>query len=228
MALEVNELGEATFSDEDVKAYLNRSTLAAVAGASFVTKNELETFTSREGGFVHDGSVFSSEIDSIKHALEYTHTRTSIVHNGFENFQRGLNEETPIFFAHVASRGGGLAVIKTIIESGSVGIGEKFAPYEDFTLGGNAFLRGSEYSASGTNKVSINDQEYDLPVGKFGKSLTKNSTFEYPGGSTLIIEAQPQTGYEFIKWKGEDTSTERTLNLVLEHNLYIEATFKAV
>ena len=119
MALEVNELGEATFSDEDVKAYLNRSTLAAVASASFVTQSQLDAFTSKEGGFVHDGSVFSNEVDSIKHALEYTFARTAIVHNGFENFQRGLNEETPIFFAHVASRGNGFAVIKTIIENGS-------------------------------------------------------------------------------------------------------------
>ena len=212
----------------EVKAYFGRSTLAAVAGANFVTKNELEGFTSREGGFIHDGSVFSSEVDTIKHALEYTHARTSIVHNGFENFERGLNEETPIFFAHVASRGSGFAVIKTIIESGSVGLGDKFAPLEDFILGGTTFLRGSEYAASGTNKVSINDVEFDLPVGKFGKSLAKNSTYEYPGGSTLIIEATPQAGNGFVEWKGENASTQPMLNLILETNLYIEAVFTAV
>lgn len=228
MAIEVNELSEVLFTEEDVSAYLSRSTFASVVAINYVTKKELENFTSREGSFIHDGSVYSENVNSIKHALEYTHSRTAIVHNGFENFEKGLIEETPLFFANIASRGNGFATIKTIIESGSVGLGDKFAPYEDFIVSGNTFLRGSEYSASGLDKVSINNVEYDLPVGKFGRSVPKNTTYEYPGGSTLIIEATPQPGYGFVEWKGEDASTDPIINLVLEHNLYIEAIFKGV
>ena len=233
MALEINELSEATFQAEDINSYLKRSSLSDVMGSGeFVTKQVLEAmimdFPSNSGSFKHDGTVFNLEVDSIKHALEYTHSRTAIVNNGFENFERGLNEETPIYFAHIASRSGGLASVESIIEVGSVGIGENFGVLETFSLGGNTFHRGSTYTASAINKVSIGGIEYDLPVGKFGKSIPKNETSEYPGGSILIIEAKPLSGYEFLKWEGEDSSEDSMINLELEHNLYLEATFKAV
>jgi hypothetical protein len=225
MALQINELSEADFDAGDIDSYLKRSSLADIISAGFVTDATLMAFPEKSGSFVHDGTVFDIEVDSLKHALEYTHSRTAIVHNGFENFVAGLNEDTPIFFAHIASRSGGLASIECVIQQGSVGIGESFGVLETFTIAENEFNRGSEYIASALDKVSIGGVEYDLPMGKFGKSVPKNQTSEYPGGSILIIEAKPLSGYQFLKWEGEDTSEYPMLNLELDNNLYIEATF---
>lgn len=227
MALEINELSEATFDADDISSYLKRSSLADIlSNPEFVTEAKLRDFPSKSGSFNHDGTVFDLTVDSIKHALEYTHNRTAIVHNGFENFERGLNYEAPIFFAHIASREGGLASVECIIDQGSVGIGERFGVIETFNIAGNQFNRGSEYTASALDKVSINGADYDLPIGKFGKSIPKNQTSEYPGGSILIIEAKPLSGYKFLKWEGEDTSEDIILNLELGNNLYLEATFE--
>lgn len=226
MALQINELSEADFDAEDINSYLKRSSLSdMISSPDFITESKLRGFPSESGSFIHDGTVFDIKVDSLKHALEYTHSRTAIVHNGFENFDAGLNEDTPTFFAHVASRSGGLASIECVIQQGSVGIGESFGVLEAFTIAGNEFHRGSEYIASALDKVSVGGAEYNLPMGKFGKSVPKNQTSEYPGGSILIIEAKPLSGYQFLKWEGEDTSEYPMLNLELDNNLYIEATF---
>ena len=225
MAFQVNELSEAIFTEQDIKEYLSRSSLGSVIAETFVTQDQLAKFSSSDGSFVHDGVVFSSDVESLKHAIEYTHTRTAIVNNGFENFQKGLTSENPNFFANIVSRGNGLASINLVVFGDSVEAGENFGALENFVVGGKAFVRGVEYTATGSNKVTVDGVEYDLPLGKFGKSLPKTSTYKYPGGSVLFIEATPLAGYTFKEWKGEDPSTEASRTIVLEHNLYLEATF---
>lgn len=227
MALVVNELREAEFSLDDVSEYLKRSSFLDIVTEGFLTQKALDEYSYTAGSFVHDGTVFDTSVDTIKHALEYTHSRTSIVHNGFENFERGLNEEVPVFFAHVASRIGGLAVIRVAIKLGSVLAGEEFGVAETFQLGGEDFFLGDKYTATADNTISMGGVDYELPLGKVGKSLEISPTREYEGGTVLVLEAQPNSGYSFKKWEGEDTSEEDLIRIDLEHNFYIEATFKS-
>lgn len=67
MTFVVNELGEATFSGEDVSSYLNRSTLSAVATAGMASIAQLETEVSAleqaDNGLDQRVTALETEID---------------------------------------------------------------------------------------------------------------------------------------------------------------------
>jgi hypothetical protein len=228
MGLAVNDFGEAEFAESDVIDFLKtRSSLMDLVSSQFVTRSEMQGFVSSPGSFVHDGSVFRQDVDSLKHAIEYTYTRTGSSHNGYENFLKGLEDTGPArFFANVASRTGGVASITRAIENVDVVSGETVGIIESFTQLQHSFVKGEEYPATGNNQVTISEVDYILPSNKIGKSIGISSDKEYPNGTILIITATPLAGWQLKKWEGEYSSSVPVITVTLRNNFYIEAVFE--
>lgn len=233
MAFEVNELQEATFDESDILQVLrDKPNVTDLLTEGLVTKTQLEEFIASPNSFVHDGAVFRQDVDSVKHALEYTHARTAIVHNGYENFYAGIFD-TPQeqYFAFIAGRKGGLAYIELACEpidpiTGKVEIGSDIGILETFTEGGVEFVRGQSYPATGDNQVTISQNDIVLPTAKIGKAIEVTPTREFPINTILVLRAAALFGYRFVKWEGEYPSTESQHVVTLTHNLYAEATFE--
>lgn len=228
MALTVNDFNEVDFAESDIVDFLkSRKSITDLVSSEFVTRNEMQGFVSSPGSFVHDGSVFRQSVDSIKHALEYTFTRTGSAHNGYENFLRGLEDTGPAnFFVNVSSRTGGLASVTRAIEDVDVVSGENIGIIESFTQLQHNFVKGEEYPATGNNQVTISEVDYVLPSDKIGKSLGINSDSEYPDGTVLIITATPLAGWQLKEWQGEYSSGYPVITVTLRNNFYIEAIFE--
>jgi hypothetical protein len=228
MGLTVNDFREAEFEEGDVIDFLkSRKGASDLVSSEFVTRSEMQGFVSSPGSFVHDGSVFKQDIDSLKHAIEYTYTRTGSSHNGYENFLKGLEGLGPAkFFANVASRTGGLASVTRAIENVDVVSGENIGIIESFTQLEHDFVKGEEYPATGNNQVTISEVDYVLPSSKIGKSIGISSDKEYPDGTILIITATPLAGWQLKKWEGEYSSGVPVITVTLRNNFYIEAVFE--
>lgn len=239
----VNELNEASFSEVDIFASrkkkqgipahvfdfaATRVSLANLANELFST---LSNLAQEPGSFVHDGSVFSQEVDTLKHAIEATYARTDLVENGYENFASGLDgvygstleSLKTTYNVHVASRIGGLASIE-VVSNGEAQTGEDVVIVSSFTSAGRNFLIGEVLTLTSESTIEENGVEYTLEENKFKKQILKTSDSAYEHGTSLVIKATPLVGYSFLKWEQGGVEDEKIV-ITPTDNFYIEATF---
>ena len=235
---QVNSLGEASFDEADI--FTARSNKSGAPSSVFdyaatrVSLGNLKTevfsilnnFAQTPGSFSHDGKVYDSGVDTLKHAIEEAYVRTDLVENGYDNFVSGLNfnESQVSYNVHVASRTGGLASIESAGKGDAV-TGEDVLIIEPFTVSGRNFILGETFTLSGASTINENGTDYTLESGKFKKKISVSASGEYEHGTTLVIKSTPLSGYGFLKWE-QGGETDSIIAVSPTDNFYIEATFQ--
>ena len=239
----VNALGESSFDESDIfssrakkqgapsSVYDYAATRVSLANLKNDVFSTLSNLAQTPGSFVHDGSVFKQEIDTIKHALEEAYVRTDLVENGFDNFSAGLDGVygTPgqslvaKYNIHIASRSGGVASVQSA-GRGDAQVNDDVLIVAPFTSGGRNFIIGESLTLTSEGTISENGTDYTLEVGKFKKQIPKTSNNVYEEGTHLIIRATPLLGHAFLKWE-QGGQTDDLITVIPTDNFYTEATF---
>ncbi|MDB0030550.1 hypothetical protein N9E34_03720 [Opitutales bacterium] len=239
----VNALGESSFDESDIfssrakkqgapsSVYDYAATRVSLANLKNEVFSTLSNLAQSPGSFIHDGSVFKQEIDTIKHALEEAYVRTDLVENGFDNFASGLDgvygspsqSLTTKYNVHIASRSGGVASVQ-FAGNGEAQIGEDVLITSPFTSAGRNFILGEVITLTSESSVTENGVEYALEVGKFKKEIPKTANNVYEHGTSLVIKATPLLGHTFLKWE-QGGETEDLITVTPTDNFYTEATF---
>jgi len=239
----VNALGESSFDESDIfssrakkqgapsSVYDYAATRVSLANLKNEVFSTLSNLAQSPGSFVHDGSVFKQEIDTIKHALEEAYVRTDLVENGFDNFSAGLDGVygTPSqslvakYNIHIASRSGGVASVQSA-GRGDAQVNDDVLIVAPFTSGGRNFIIGESLTLTSERKATENGVEYELEADKFKKKIPTTSDNVYEEGTHLIIKATPLSGHKFLKWE-QGGETDDVITVIPTDNFYTEATF---
>lgn len=240
---QVNALGESSFEESDIfsarakkqgapsSVYDYAATRVSLANLKNDVFSVLVNLAQTPGSFVHDGSVFKQEIDTIKHAIEEAYVRTDLVENGFDNFSAGLDGVygTPSqslvakYNIHIASRSGGVASVQ-FAGRGDAQVNDDVLIIAPFTSAGRNFIIGESLTLTSGGTITENGVEYTLEVDKFKKQIPTTADSVYESGTTLIIKATPLQGHSFLKWE-QGGETDDMITVIPTDNFYMEASF---
>jgi uncharacterized repeat protein (TIGR02543 family) len=196
-------------------------TVAATADAAvytFTPKTALLPFTT------YTGTITTDAKDKFKSAMvdNYVWTFTTIPAVTLSATpQAGGTTTGAGFFAQ-----GSVAAVSATPNTGFT--------FTSWTDGGTVVSTSPSFSFTMAGNRNLVANFAAVVVGKFAVVLTANPalggvTFgsgSYDAGSTVTIVAVPNTGYSFVNWTGDETSTSASLKFVINANRKVVANFK--
>jgi uncharacterized repeat protein (TIGR02543 family) len=196
-------------------------TVAATADAAvytFTPKTALLPFT------LYTGTITTDAKDKFKSAMvdNYVWTFTTIPAVTLSATpQAGGTTTGAGFFAQ-----GSVAAVSATPNTGFT--------FTSWTDGGTVVSTSPSFSFTMAGNRNLVANFAAVVVGKFAVVLTANPalggvTFgsgSYDAGSTVTIVAVPNTGYSFVNWTGDETSTSASLKFVINANRKVVANFK--
>jgi hypothetical protein len=93
------------------------------------------------------------------------------------------------------------------------------------TMSSNKTVTATFTNAPGTNAVRFQLTRSVSPAASGIITVNPSSTNGYASNSVVTLTATANSGFRFLRWAGASTSTNRTLNLVMNANKTVQALF---
>ena len=68
--------------------------------------------------------------------------------------------------------------------------------------------------------------KYQLKTSQVGEGTVSPLPGQYEEGSTIQVQAQPASGWRFVRWQGDLTSTNAQTTITMNGNRTIQAVFE--